>query len=77
LVDTIWRLTRRDFEAAENRARLIRILAELIDGDLSTASVKEPYDSAGKHRRRTEGFVQILRWPQNAFEGEIDLGSRS
>jgi hypothetical protein len=49
----------------------------LDNGDGLTGIGQGTYESTGKHRWRTEGFVNISDGRRIAVEGEIDLASRS
>jgi hypothetical protein len=51
--------------------------AYLDNGDALTGIGQGTYESTGKHRWRTEGFIQISDGRRIASEGEIDLASRS
>jgi hypothetical protein len=51
--------------------------AYLDNGDALTSAGQGTYESIGKHRWRTESFVQISDGRRLRGEGEIDLASRS
>ena len=51
--------------------------AYLDNGDAVTGIGQGTFESTGKHRWRTEGFIQISDGRRVATEGEIDLASRS
>jgi len=51
--------------------------AYLDNGDAISAIGQGTYDSNGKHRWRTQGFVQISDGRIVASEAEIDLATRS
>jgi hypothetical protein len=51
--------------------------AFLDNGDAVTAVGSGTYESAGKHRWRTKGYVDISDGQRHASEGEIDLASRT
>ena len=50
--------------------------AFLEDGDAVTAVGSGTFESAGKHRWRTKGYVDISDGRRHLSEGEIDLASR-
>ncbi len=47
------------------------------DGEVTSASGSGSYESIGKHRWRTQGFVEASTGQSAATEGEIDLAERS
>jgi hypothetical protein len=51
--------------------------AFLDNGDAVTGIGQGTFESTGKHRWRTEGFIQISDGRRVATEGEMDLASRS
>jgi hypothetical protein len=51
--------------------------AFLDNGDGLTGIGQGTFESTGKHRWRTEGFIQISDGRRVATEGEMDLASRS
>jgi hypothetical protein len=51
--------------------------AYLDNGDGLSGIGQGAYESTGKHRRRTQSFVQISDGRRIAGEGEIDLASRT
>jgi hypothetical protein len=51
--------------------------AFLDNGDALTGIGQGTFESTGKHRWRTEGFIQISDGRRVATEGEMDLASRS
>jgi hypothetical protein len=51
--------------------------AFLDDGQAVTGIGQGTFESTGKHRWRTEGFIQISDGRRVATEGEMDLASRS
>jgi hypothetical protein len=51
--------------------------AFLDNGDAVTGIGQGTFESTGKHRWRTEGFIQISDGRRIATEGEMDLASRS
>ena len=51
--------------------------AYLDNGDGLTGIGQGTFESTGKHRWRTEGFIQISDGRRVATEGEMDLASRS
>src|SRR6266851_5553601 len=51
--------------------------AYLDNGDGLTGIGQRTFESTGKHRWRTEGFIQISDGRRVATEGEMDLASRS
>jgi hypothetical protein len=51
--------------------------AYLDDGEQLSGSGSGSYESIGKHRWRTQGFVQISDGRTIVTEGEIDLATRS
>jgi hypothetical protein len=52
-------------------------IAYLDNGDALAATGQGTFESTGKHRWSTEGFLQISDGRRVASEGEIDLASRS
>ena len=52
-------------------------IAYLDNGDGLTGIGQRTFESTGKHRWRTEGFIQISDGRRVATEGEMDLASRS
>ena len=51
--------------------------AYLDNGDSQTGMGPGTYESIGKHRWRTEGYIQLSDGRRVAGEGEIDLAARS
>jgi hypothetical protein len=51
--------------------------AFLDNGDAVTGIGQGTFESSGKHRWRTNGFIQISDGRRIATEGEMDLASRS
>jgi hypothetical protein len=51
--------------------------AFLDNGNAVTGIGQGTFESTGKHRWRTEGFIQISDGRRVATEGEMDLASRS
>ena len=51
--------------------------AFLDNGDAVTGIGQGTFESTGKHRWRTDGFIQISDGRRIATEGEMDLASRS
>ena len=51
--------------------------AYLDDGEVTRADGSGSYESVGKHRWRTQGFVQSSTGQSGVSEGEIDLAARS
>ena len=51
--------------------------AFLDNGDAVTGIGQGTFESTGKHRWRTNGFIQISDGRRIATEGEMDLASRS
>jgi hypothetical protein len=51
--------------------------AFLDDGGVVTAAGPFTYESVGKHRWSTKGYVEISDGRRFAVEGEVDLSSRS
>jgi hypothetical protein len=51
--------------------------AYLENGETSSATGTGTYESSGKHRWRTVGFLQISDGTSVVSEGEIDLATRS
>ena len=49
----------------------------LDNGDVLTGIGSGTFESTGKHRWRTKGYVDISDGRRHASEGEIDLASRS
>jgi hypothetical protein len=47
------------------------------NGDIVTGIGQGTFEAVGKHRWRTEGFMQISDGRRVAGEGEIDLAARS
>jgi hypothetical protein len=47
------------------------------DGEVTSATGSGSYESIGKHRWRTQGFVESSTGQSGATEGEIDLAERS
>jgi len=52
-------------------------IAYLENGDGISGIGQGTYESTGKHRWRTEGFMQLSDGRRIAGEGEIDLASRT
>jgi hypothetical protein len=51
--------------------------AYLDNGDAQTGVGPGTYESVGKHRWRTEGYIQLSDGRRVAGEGEMDLASRT
>ena len=51
--------------------------AYLDNGDVQNGMGPGTYESIGKHRWRTEGYIQLSDGRRVAGEGEIDLAARS
>ena len=47
------------------------------DGDVLTGFGPGTFETSGKHRWRTKGFMQLSDGRRGAGEGEIDLAARS
>jgi hypothetical protein len=65
------------FVGAKSGTFSVCTAAYLDDGEQLSAAGSGTYESSGKHRWRTQGFVQISDGRLLVSEGEIDLATKS